>query len=496
MGMMIFRAPEQFDAQALEDLARAYLVTSPDYMPVPTTVRVQDRQLIARRDSDDTGALVAPWPLPGKGGVFTSSGTLLERSRPYDLALELARGKVNQLHGLVADWGMHGLVIPPTVRDRCRSASSWLIRGICEQSSIPRSQEYCAQAIAEASAAGDQLVGVYTEQAIAQRMEQQPRLAAVLAFCVSGRVPTPTETALLCDAFNAVNLNLAWGDFSLGPGKVEWERADAVVHWAVQQNFALSAGPLIDFAPAQLPSWMDGQHLDADGLAAVARDYVGQVVRRYKGDITVWQAAGAGNWAGLPPLGEDDLVSATALALSALRQTDPKLRLVLGLGQPWGEYLARGGKQYSPLVFADSFLRSNLSAAALELEVVMGVRPRGSGLRQVADFSRLLDLYSLLGLPLRVRLACPGTVPSLSETLPATEGGLEPVGEWSTASQADWAAQFASLALAKPAVEAVTWLQLHDSGRPGLPGCGLFDMQGNPRPALSALAALRKQWLR
>ena len=41
-----------------------------------------------------------------------SSATLMERPKPYPLVIELARGKVNQLRGQAADWGMGGLLMP------------------------------------------------------------------------------------------------------------------------------------------------------------------------------------------------------------------------------------------------------------------------------------------------------------------------------------------------------------------------------------------------
>jgi hypothetical protein len=495
MGMMIFRTPEAFDAQAMQDLARSHIVSGPDFMPSPTTIRLQDRLLTAWRENDDTGALHAPWPLPDEGSLHFGTGTLLERNRPYDLALEIARGKVNQVRSQAADWSHHGIQLSADIEATCRAASDAFIAAACERGSVARSQDNSLRAIASAAAAGGKLAQAFAEQAIAQRMQQQPRLNTALGCCIGGRVPSAAETALLSDAFNAVRLQLGWGELCTGPGKVDWERADAIVHWARAQDFVLSAGPLIDFAPGQLPPWTKSQPLDSDTMAALARDYVSQVVRRYRQDIMVWEVAASANWSPLPPLQEDDLVAATALALAAMRQADPKLRLVLNLGKPWGDYLAQGEKQYSPLVFADSFLRSNLNVNAIELEVVVGVQPRGSHARDLIDFSRLLDLYSVLAMPLHITLGCPGAALSMSETLPGSALATEHVGEWSGDRQAAWAERFARLAMAKPYVESITWLQWNDSSPPALPGCGLCQPNGQPRPALAALRNLRKSFL-
>ena len=46
------------------------------------------------------------------GVLMTSTATVIERPQPYHLALELARGKVNQVRGQAADWLQGGLQVP------------------------------------------------------------------------------------------------------------------------------------------------------------------------------------------------------------------------------------------------------------------------------------------------------------------------------------------------------------------------------------------------
>src|SRR5260370_15806929 len=66
-------------------------------------------------------------------------------------------------------------------------------------------------------------------------------------------------------------------------------------------------------------------------------------------------------------------------------------------------------RTHSPLIFADTLVRSGLNVAALDLEIVMGVTGRGSYCRDLLETSRLLDLYSLLGVPLRITLGFPSS---------------------------------------------------------------------------------------
>ena len=81
-----------------------------------------------------------------------------------------------------------------------------------------------------------------------------------------------------------------------------------------------------------------------------------------------WHLTAASNVADVLTLSEDDLLWLTARLAEAAWQVDPALELVVGVAQPWGEYMARAEHTYSPFVFADTLIRSGLNLAALDVE--------------------------------------------------------------------------------------------------------------------------------
>jgi hypothetical protein len=159
--------------------------------------------------------------------------------------------------------------------------------------------------------------------------------------------------------------------------------------------------------------------------------------------------------------------------------------------------MAREEHTYSPFIFADTLIRAGLKLAALDVEWVMGVSPRGSYCRDLLDASRVLDLYALLGTPLQVTMAypsAPGKDPLADPTLTAG------AGHWETGLtpevQADWAADFAALALCKPFVRSLVWAHLNDAEGHQFPFCGLLDSAARAKPALDRLRQLRTDHLR
>src|SRR5262249_31936114 len=151
-----------------------------------------------------------------------------------------------------------------------------------------------------------------------------------------------------------------------------WESADALVAWATGLGLPVTAGPLIDFSAAQLPAWLWLWERDLPSLATFMCRYVEAAVRRYRTRIRRWQITAASNCARLLALSDDELLQLTYRLGEAARQADPGIELVLGIAQPWGEYLAVADRTHSPFLFADTLIRSGLNLAALDVEIVMG----------------------------------------------------------------------------------------------------------------------------
>ncbi len=124
----------------------------------------------------------------------------------------------------------------------------------------------------------------------------------------------------------------------------------------------------------------------------------------------------------------------------------------------------------------------------------LGYHPRGTQPRDALDFSRQIDRWSCLGLPLVVRLI----LPSDSGPDPRATVTAEPLGAGTAPSperQAALLGEILPLLLVKPMVQAVVWRQLLDSAPHEYAHGGLFDPAQAAKPALAVLQAARKKYL-
>jgi hypothetical protein len=246
-----------------------------------------------------------------------------------------------------------------------------------------------------------------------------------------------------------------------------------------------------------MPAWLWLYERDLQSLAGFMCAFVETTVRRYKNRIRRWQLTSASNSASILSLGEDELLWLTVRLAEAARQVDPSLELIIGVAQPWGEYMAQEDRTHSPFIFADTLIRSGLNLLAVDLEIVMGPTPRGSYSRDLMEFSRLLDLYALLGVPLRVTMGYPSSSARDDRADPeqTLHGGYWREG-FTPETQAHWAEAFVGLALCKPFIQAVQWVEYSDAEMHLFPNCGLEDVAGSTKPVLQQLRALRAAHLR
>jgi len=497
MSALNFLLPNQLSAEDIRALGRAYFMGGSDYIPWQTEVHQQPGRLDARTHINESGCLCAPWQVNGHGRLVLATATLMNRTAPYQLALELARGKVNHLRAQAADWEAGSLQIDPELAAELRQVAVAFARAVCCQEVPQESMRLAEAAINAAVRAGDHLVATYINQVFQLRMQREGRLSSALACRILGVPPTAEQTALLKQAFTAIQIPLSWPMVEPVEGAYRWESFDALFTWARETGLTVIGGPIIDFAPNSLPGWLNQYQGDLRRIINFMDDYVEMVLQRYGETVRTWQLTAASNWPNVLGLTKEELLRLTNRLHDTALQLDAEAALILGLAQPWGESLTHQDRAFFPFLFADNLLRNRAKISAIDLELVMGVSGRGSYARDLLEVSRILDLYALLSLPLRVTLGCPSSLgpdPQADADFPVEPRGNEP--EWSPEVQSEWAQQCGSLALCKPYVEAVTWTHFADDQPHQFPHCGLVDRSGSVKPALDPLRYLRQRYLR
>ncbi len=152
MGVMKFRLPPNEALRGVPDFRKAY-ITGLDRTPGRLAVELRNGVMTCARDSTESGRLFVPWPIEGFGMPLVGTATLAERPAPYTLAVELARGKLNDIRNQLADWLQLGLRSTPEL-DQALAAAQKAFVVAATTSDRPEECVRAAQASLDAATAG------------------------------------------------------------------------------------------------------------------------------------------------------------------------------------------------------------------------------------------------------------------------------------------------------------------------------------------------------
>ncbi len=491
MGLMRFIATpvQRLD----EEIASLAYLAGIDRAPWRLKTTLVESELTLQRSVGDSCNLFIPWDVPGFGRITLSTGSLLERPKPYQLPLELARGTVCLVRNQLADWEAIGLAVSKEIRESVALAVGQMAQAASRQDDLAASAEYAEKAICTALEATNQLAATYTDQALVARRRGTGKLASLLGANLGCTlVDEPTARQMLT-AFNAVTIPFCWRTIEATEGKCCWEICDSQIEWCRSHRLRVLGGPLLNLDPRSLPDWLCLWEDDFESIESFVIEFISATVKRYRGRVAIWQAAGHLITGDVLSLSEEDRLRLAARVIETIHSLDPKTPVVVSFDEPWGEYLSRRDVGVPPLHFADALVRAGMDVSAITLEVNLGYDPDGTQPRSPVEFGRQLDYWGMLGLPLLVSI----TVPSSSQADPLAMGDSRVMrGSWTLRNQQAWAARYVPLLLAKPMVQGVIWNQLLDGQPHRLPHGGLFDATGKPKPVVNTLATIRQAVLK
>ena len=494
MGLFKFRIPSTLTEPRLADLRKSY-ITGLDRTPSRLSVEIRKDLLLCQRGATESGRLFAPWMVEGLGSQFIGTATLGERPEAYLLAIELARGKLNDVRNQLADWKQMGLRVPGDLEKTLGESLRSFVQASLGRQDPVASLAAAQKSLTLASSASQSLVETYVGQVLQNRLTAG-KLPTQLAIGLDGDISGTGWAGKIVPSFNAAQLHCPWKTLAPTEGKTRFEDLDAQLAWATRKKLAIQAGPLIDLRPGAMPDWIWLWSGDFDAIVGMAVDIVRQVVTRFRGKIPIWHLIHRPGSTDVLGMSEEDQIRLTARLLQVARQADPAAQFLVGLDRPWGEWMASSTFQLGPLHLADYLARAELGMGGIALEIAPGYSPPGSHLRDLLDFSRMLDLYALLNYPLYLSIVMPSSAAPDPQADPHVhvEADQWP-GSPSEMTQSAIAARWIALAVAKPFVRSVTWRQLDDSSPHLYPHGGLIRPNQTPKPLLEWLKSFRADLL-
>ena len=498
MGSFLFDVPEPSDAFFRRSNWQAAYVLGTEGVPSFAQVSWEDRRLAIRQPSERSGKLVIACQLEGMGGRTLTTCSLRQKTTPYLLPLELARGSCHRARAQADTWRRAGLNLGDRFDDLLRQGTAEFIEAVGFVGDPAKASRASLRAVKTLEEASTELGQRYASQSIAFRRQREDRLGILVA---AGLLPDPNglspDPKAYLDAFNAAALRVCWSDSESDSGRFDFAPLRDLAGWCREQGVRVIGGPLLDWRDRLLPDWLTLLEDDFESLSEAISQFVERTVLELRGSVHLWNCAAGLNTPGPLNLDDEQRIRLGLVALQAVRRCDPNTPAIVTFDQPFGEYLSSQREGISPLHFADVMARSGLGLAGLGLEFRFGY-PRGATLpRSAVDLGELIDRWSALGMPLLVQLGVPGGEGVDPQALLTGYPPLASAGDLSPADEQRRIAQpLLQTLLAKHAVHAIVWDEWSDARRHLLPHAGLIAADGTRRPLWDDFRKTRAEILR
>ncbi len=488
MGFLRFHVPSRGDLPADFEQRLLFSTFAGPLMHCQATW--QDDELHVRYDSEDSCVLQLPWRTDSGSELLLTTATLLERSRPYVLPLELARGAIHRVACQLSEWEVAGHDISADVLPLLQPARKAFVAAV----TVQHCDAVNDLALVALDRALELLQGItqpVTTALAGMRKKTENPVVKVLVGNPQGVELPDAEAQLFKEAFDTTMISVNWRTVEKNADEFVWDPVDKQMAWCRKHKLRVVAGPLIQFRDHAVPDWLYLWEENHEALLGFATKFAQQAAQRYRDQVSLWQVATGLNLAGTLGLDQENRLRLAAGCIDAVRRAVPQTPVMIGFQQPWGEYLTRRCDDFSPMGFADAILRANLGLSAIALELNFDVWPGGTVRRDSFELLKMCDQWSQFELPLIIVLTAPSSaekdVLATTPTVQVTHQQASP------ATQAELVQAIAPLVLSHPAVQGLVWDQWSDGLPHPFPNCGLLDKNGRSQPALALLKEYREE---
>ena len=468
------------------DLDGAYLI-GPDNVPVRGEVDFANGEVVCSSNVREPLALALMWPVPGIGRMMLETTRLVERSEPYNLHVELARGRLVRISQKREDWGLFDFPDGQPFYDEVGQARDLFVSALTAPDDATAAR-LGDEAVAASMAAGARL-GIFHADVFLKRRQSSNQLSRQPFGC---RVCDPRRAASGGDLdaeakrlradFDFAVLPLRWRDLEPREGEYDWSSIDAVVKTLRRHRVPVHGTALLSFEKDSLPDWAYLWEGDYEQIQTCVARYLERVFARFGGRVRTWEVISGAHAHNDLHCTFDQLMDLTRFAVMSAKKFAPKAPVLIGLTLPWGEYYRLDPRTIPPLLYADMVVRNGISFDAFGLEIRFGSGDREVFVRDPMQISSMLDLFGGLGKPIQVTIA--GIPAASAAALNRLMNGAAP-GEPGMA----WLSACCRIALSKPFVDSVVWSPSEPA--PGA-SAGLLGPDEQSAAACRAIGSLRR----
>jgi len=473
-------------------LAGAYVIGS-DGVPLRGELELRGGELLCAKRADGPAGVALLWPVPGCGALLLETSRLMDRDRPYNLALELARGRLTRINHKREDWGLFDFEGVEAVAAGIEKARDVFIEAL-KLDDLAAQTKVAENALKAAILAGEQLSLFHADIFLTRRKQSHAFTRRTIGCSVDLGNTSDVYRQRLQEAFDFAQMAIPWRLVEPKPQEFNWQPLDAWIEWLVKNRIPIKVGPLVSLDASHLPDWLSTYERNFEQVRNLIFDHVKRVVERYSNYVHHWDVISGVHAENSLGFSFEQLMEITRVTVSLVKQLAPRAQSIINLVAPWGEYYARNQRTIPPMLYADMVVQSGVGFDGLGAQFLFGSPTDGMYVRDMFQISEKLDRLGNFGKPIHISAVQVPSSPISTDVMNSGGCWRKP---WDEKVQAQWMKEFYAIALSKPFVESITWADLADrSNNAMMPNGGLLKADLDPKPAYTTIKQIRASLLK
>jgi hypothetical protein len=436
------------------------------------------------KPNQETSGVALLWPVEGFGRVILPTTCLPEREEPYNLNLELARGRLMQIINKREDWTIF--------EDNEESAALYdqaqdlFIKAIQNISDAPAAAGLADLSLQKALVFSEALAARQAKAYFAARGKNRGFGRGCLGCWIDpGQTGNPAYLERFAGIFGLAMVPLNWGRIEQTRGSYDFSKTDASVTALSKRKLAIGAGPLLCFSKEYLPSWLLEGNVGFEKIRECAYEFISAAASRYSGMIKNWIVLSGLNVLNHFEFGFEQVLEITRASTMAVKASAERALRIIEVANPWGEYYGVRPESIPPIVYMDMVIQSGINFDAFGLSMRFGRDESGMHVRDMMQISAVLDSFLPISRPMYItNVEVPGrNVPGPC----AAENAGAWHNPWDLAGQAGWLDQFYRIALSKSCFDGVIYSSFADVKDSPLPESGLLTAEFSSKESFATL---------
>jgi len=461
----------------------AYLFGSDGMAVRKAQIAFADGLLECYKPNQETSGLALLWPVEDFGSVMLPTTCLPERLQPYNLNLELTRGRLMQIINKREDWSIFEDAEDTAVL--YGQAQDLFIKAVQNIADGAVASQLADQALQKALVFSEALAAKHAKTLFASRGKNRSLGRGCLGCWVDPKhVANPAYVERLAGVFGLVMVPFNWAQIEPQRGAYDFSKLDACISTLSKRKLAVGAGPLLCFAKEYLPKWLLEGEVSFEKIRESAYQFVSAAAARYAGMVRSWCVISGLNALNYFGFGFEQVLEITRTANMAVKAASERALRIIEVSNPWGEYYGTVPDTIPPIVYMDMVIQSGISFDAFGLAMRFGTDESGMHVRDMLQISTALDSFAPISRPLYITHI---EIPGRDDT---GDGGVWH-GPWDHARQAEWLDQFYRIALGKAFIDGVIYSSFTDTKDSRLPDSGLLTAALEPKESYMALKRFR-----